>query len=65
VLEDLAPAIPSSYLGKKNLMVAHETQDLYWFRYMEYPSPVGGDAASLVSICSVIRAAAPSNYVLE
>jgi hypothetical protein len=65
VSEDLALAIPSSYLGKKNLMVAYETQDLYWFRYMAYPSLVEGDAASLVFICSVIRVVAPSNYALE
>ena len=38
LLEDLAPVIPSSYSCKMNKMVAHETQDLYWFRHVRYPS---------------------------
>jgi hypothetical protein len=63
--EDLAPAIPSSYSCKINQMVAHETQDLYWFRHVRFPSLVGGDAASLVFICFVTGAGAPSNYALE
>ena len=63
--EDLAPAIPSSYSCKMNKMVAHETQDLYWFRHVRCPSLVGGDVASLVFICLVIGVVAPSIYSLE
>ena len=63
--KDLAPAIPSSYSSKKNLMVAHKTQDLYWFKHVGCPSLVGGDAASLVFVYSLTWVAAPSNYALE
>ena len=63
--KDLAPAIPSSYSSKKNLMVAHKTQDLYWFKHVGCPSLVGGDAASLVFVCLVTGVDATSNYVLE
>ena len=45
-------------------MVAHETQYLYWFRHMGCPSPVGGDAALLVFICSVTGVVTP-NYVVD
>ena len=65
LLKDLAPAIPSSYSCKMNKMVAHETQDLYWFRHVRCPSLVGGDVASLVFICLATRVAAPSSYALE
>jgi hypothetical protein len=63
--EDFALAIPSSYSCKINQMVAHETQDLYLFRHVRCPSPLGGDAASLVFICLVTGAGALSNYALE
>ena len=46
-----------------NYMVAHEAQDLYQFRHVRCPSPVGGGAALLVFICSVTGAAAPSYEV--
>jgi hypothetical protein len=62
--EDLASIIPSNYSRKMNQMVAHETQDLYWFRNVGCPSPVGGGVALLVFICSVIGAVAPS-YVVD
>jgi hypothetical protein len=39
--EKLTLAIPSSYLRKMNQMIAHQTQDLYWFTHVGYPSLVG------------------------
>jgi hypothetical protein len=48
-----------------NQMLANEAQDLYWFRHVGCPSPLEGDVALLVFICSVIGAAASSNYALE
>jgi hypothetical protein len=47
-----------------NQMVEQETQDLYWFRHVGCPSPVRSDAALLVFISSVTRAAAPS-YIVD
>jgi hypothetical protein len=47
-----------------NQMVAHEKQDLYWFRHMGCPSLVGGDAALLLFVSLVIGAVAP-NYVVD
>jgi hypothetical protein len=55
----------SSYSCKMNQMVAHEIQDLYWFRRMGSPSPIGGDAALLVFVCLVTGADAPPSYSLE
>jgi hypothetical protein len=49
VSEDLAPAIPSNYSRKKNQMVAHETQDLYWITHVRCRSLVGGDLVLLYS----------------
>jgi hypothetical protein len=47
-----------------NQMVAHEKQDLYWFRHMGCPSLVGGDAALLLFVSLVIGTVAP-NYVVD
>ena len=47
-----------------NLMVAHVTQDLYWFRHVGCPSLVGGDVALLVFVCLVTGVIAPS-YVVD
>jgi hypothetical protein len=47
-----------------NQMVAHKTQDLYWFKHLGCSSPVRGDATLLVFICLVIEVVAPS-YVVD